>query len=180
MNNIQEKIKKSSKVMATVSKISYISLMIGMFIPLSALVWVVVNPKADILAIKGLKFISMQGQYLHSTEEVIAEMCTVIVAGIFILFILMTAYRMFRSINTDILPFSKTNATRMKKIGIIIMIYSFVVPVARAGFYKIFVLESNIQITFDIPFVLLALIFIFIATVFDYGAELQRQSDETL
>lgn len=60
------------------------------------------------------------------------------------------------------------------------MVYAFVLPIARAGFYASFSPNTAVQTTFDIPFIVLALVFIFIATVFDYGAELQRQSDETL
>ncbi len=180
MSNIQERIKHSSRIMAIILKILCVSLVIGMCIPIAILIWIAMNPNKDILTASKMKFVSMQGQLLSSSSNVIAEMATIIVAGIFIFSILFTAYRMFKAISADILPFSMENSARLKKIGISLMVYSFVLPIARAGFYASFSPNTAVQTTFDIPFIVLALVFIFIARVFDYGAELQRQSDETL
>lgn len=180
MNEIQEKIKRSSRIMAIIVKVLYISLIIGMCVPIAIVIWVASNPGMDTLSVGKIKVLSMQGQLLSSASDVMAEMCTIIVAGIFLFFILLTAYRIFRSIAETVLPFSIENSARLKKIGINLMVYSFVLPIARAGFYASFSSNKAIQTTFDIPFIALALVFIFIALVFDYGAELQRQSDETL
>ncbi len=60
------------------------------------------------------------------------------------------------------------------------MIYSFVLPIARAGFYKTFAPQLNNQISFNISLIILSLLFVFMAIIFEYGTELQKMSDETL
>lgn len=181
MNELQQKIKRSSGIMATIVKVLYVSLIIGICIPIAIIIWAASNPGRDMSGMDAVRILSMLGQPLSSTSDVIAEMCTIIMAGIFIFFILKTANGLFRAIAEDALPFRKENSARLKKIGIGLLTYSFVLPIARAGFYASFgSADTAVQTTFDVPFIVLALVFIFIARVFDYGAELQRQSDETL
>lgn len=180
MNSIQEKIQKNSKVMAIVLKVISISLILGICVPIAFLIWIAIKPDANITSITGLDIYSATGQALSSTGEVIAEMCTIIVSGLFVLSMFTTAYHMFKSISKDIAPFSKSNVKKLKRIGTVLLVYTFVVPIARAGFYRSFAPTIDTKTSFDVSFVLLALIFFFIATVFDYGAELQRESDELL
>lgn len=180
MNSIQIKIQKSSKTMAIILKILCILLVIGIGIPIVTLIWVTLEPNVNITSIRGLNFYSSAGTILESKGEVIAEMCTIIVSGILMFFMLATSYCMFKSINTDIAPFSKPNVQRLKNLGILLLVYALVVPIARTGFYSTFAPTINIHSSFNISFAVLALSFFFIAKVFEYGAELQRQSDETL
>lgn len=180
MNDIKEKICRVSKIMAIVAKVLYISLVVGMCVPVITLIWHYISPNTNIVAVNALGFYSSTGQRLGTTGEVIAEMWTIIIAGIFVFNILLIAYRMFKSISIDIMPFSQENAKRLKKIGALLMIYSLVEPIAREGFYSSFAPEITMQSSFNIGSVILALLFFFIAVIFDYGAELQRFSDETL
>lgn len=180
MNSIQEKIQKSSKIMAIILKVLIISLVVGICVPIGTIIWISKESNVNIVSMKGLAFYSSTGQILGSTGEVIAEMCTIIVSAIFVLFILITAYGMFKSTSRDIGPFSKSNVKRLKNIGITLLIYSLVVPIARAGFYGSFAPEINIKSSPNMSFVVIALVFFFMAIVFGYGAELQRQYDETL
>lgn len=180
MNSIQEKIRKKSKVMAIVLNVMSISLIVGMVVPIAFLIWIAIKPDLDITSITGLGVYSTTGQALDSTGEVIAEMCTIIVSGIFVLSMFRTAYHMFKLISKDISPFNRFIAKKLKTIGIVLLVYVFVVPIARVGFYSSFAPTIDMKTSFDVSFVLLALLFFFIATVFDYGAELQRESDELL
>ena len=180
MENIQQKIKKSSKGMMIFIRILCISLIIGLCVPVFTLVYLAVNPETDFFTSGSLNFYSTTGLELKTTGAVNAEMCSLIVSGIFIFGMLLNAYNMFKSINADIKPFSQPNAKRLKKIGVILIVYSFVVPIARDGFYRTLARYMNIRSSFEISFVALALLFFFIAMIFDYGSELQRQSDETL
>lgn len=180
MNSIQEKIQKNSKVMAIVLKVISISLIIGICVPVAFLIWIAVKPDVNITSIAGLDIYAATGQALTSTGEVIAEMCTIIVSGILVLRMFIKAYRMLNSISKEAAPFSKSNVNKIKGIGTLLLVYAFVVPIARAGFYRSFAPTINTKTSFDVSFVLLALMFFFIATVFDYGAELQRESDELL
>jgi hypothetical protein len=179
MNTIQEKIVKSSKIMAIVLKAVCILLIIGLVVPIATIIWIQVDPNADINPVNG-GFYSITGMPMESTGEVIAEMCTIILMAAFMLAIFIIAYSMFRTIIKDAVPFTRTNAKSIKKISVLLFIYSIVVPIARTGFYRTFAPSIDYRGSFDETFLLLALIFYFISIVFDYGAELQRQSDELL
>lgn len=180
MNAIQEKIQKNSKVMAVVLKILSITLTLGLFIPIAILIWIAVNSDSNVLITKGWGVYSTTGKALQSIGEVKAEMYTIIASGLLFLAMFLKAYSMFRSINTDLAPFSKSNAVRLKHIGIILMIYAIVIPIIRLELYRLFAPDINMNSSIDAPYVVLSLLFFFISLLFDYGAELQRESDELL
>lgn len=180
MNSLKDKIQKSSKTMAIITKVLCVSVIIGLCIPIIVLVWYAIAPDTNFFALHELGFYSSTGRLLASTGELIAEMFTIIVAGAFVLSILLTAYRIFYSIGKDIMPFSQENAKRLKKIAMLLLIYSIVGPVSKAGFYASFTPQIKIQSSLNVVSIILAFIFLFVSVVFAYGAELQRQYDETL
>lgn len=180
MNDTQKKIYKFSKIMAIITKVLCISLIIGMFMPITVLTLYFIAPDTNFTATQGLGFYSMTGLLLGTTGEVIAEMWTIIASGSLVFFVLLITYRIFKSISMNIIPFSQKNAERFKKIGVLLLAYSIVEPVSRMGFYSIFAPENKMQSSLNIVSIIIALIFFFIAILFDYGAELQRLSDETL
>ncbi|HHV11388.1 MAG TPA: DUF2975 domain-containing protein [Clostridiales bacterium] len=180
MNSIQNKIQKSSKAMAVILKIMYISIIVGLCIPIGTLIWVSADPNINFNLIRGVHFYSAVGMAINSRGEVIAEMCIIILMGVWMCYIFMVAYKMFKSISKDMAPFSMANVKNLKKIGSLLLIYAFVTPIAKVGFYRTFASATDIQFSFDFSFIVLSLSFFFIATVFDYGAELQKETDELL
>ena len=180
MNELQIKIQKNSKTMAKILLILCILLVLGLCIPIISLVWISTNPDINLTTEKGIHFYSIAGMVVSTKGEVIAEMCTVILIGIWMLYLFNIAYHMFRAISRVGSPFHKDNASKLKKIGILLFLYAFLVPIARRGFYSSFAPAVDLRISVDAPFVVLALSFYFIAIVFDYGAELQKENDELL
>jgi hypothetical protein len=180
MNNLQSKIQKSSKTMAIILRIMCILLIVGLCIPIGTLVWISIDPNVNFNLEKGIHFYSIVGMAISTKGEVMAEMSTIILIGVWMCYIFKIAYNMFISISKDCAPFNKVNVNRLKKIGSLLLIYAFIVPIAKLGFYRTFAAAIDIQLSFDFSFVVLALSFFFIATVFDYGAELQRETDELL
>lgn len=180
MNILKDKIQKSSKTMAIITKVLCISLIIGLCIPITVLIWYAAAPNTNFFALHELGFYSSTGQLLTSTGELVAEMFTIIVSGVFVLCILLIANRIFHSIGKNFMPFSQENAKGLKKIAILLLIYSIVEPISKAGFYSYFSPQIQMQLSLNIVSIILALIFFFVSVVFAYGAELQRQFDETL
>lgn len=180
MEDIKFKIRKNSKIMVTITRILCILLIIGLCIPISVLMSHVLAPNTHLLSLKGIHFYSSTGELMTTTNEIIAEMSSIILSSVFILFVLLLAYQIFKSISLDAIPFSQANAIRLKKIAIVLVIYSIVQPISRAWFYTIFAPEITIQVSLNVISTILSLIFFFISIVFTYGAELQRLSDETL
>ncbi len=180
MDSLKDRIQKSSRTMALITKVLCISVIIGLCVPITVLVWYAVAPNTNFLALHGLGFYSSTGQLVESTGELIAEMFTIIVSGVFVLSILRIANRIFHSIGIDVMPFSRENAQNLKKIAKVLLVYSIVEPISKAGFYSSFVPEAQMQSSLNIVSIILAFVFFFVSVVFAYGAELQRQFDETL
>lgn len=180
MNSLKEKIQKSSRTMAIITKVLCILLIVGLCIPIGILVWYAAAPDSNFFALRGLRFYSSAGQMMTSSGEILAETCGIILAGGFILYSLMVALRIFNAVKTDMMPFSQENTKGLKKIATALLIYSILEPISKACFYGIFAPEIAIQTSINIVTFMLALIFFFISVVFSYGAELQKNFDETL
>jgi hypothetical protein len=180
MNAIKQRIKKSSKIMVIITLVLCISLIVGLCVPVTFLIWHAIAPNADLSSLNGISFYSSAGQLMTTTNELVAEMYTILVSGVLILFVLFLALRIFQSISKDVIPFSQDNAKRLKEIAIVLVVYAIVQPIARACFYSIFNPEMVIRSSFNVVSIILAFIFFFISVLFAYGAELQRLSDETL
>lgn len=180
MEVVKMKIKKSSKAISIALKVIYITMIVGIFVPISTLVLAYTKPEVCLTSINKLSFYSSSGRILESSGEVIAEMSSIIVSTVLIFFMIIEAYKLFNSIYKNLLPFSKANVKKLKNIGVLLLVYSFVMPIAKTGFYSSFAPQVSTRFSIDFPFLVLAFIFFFIGKVFEYGAELQRQWDETL
>lgn len=180
MNSLTEKIRKSSRSMAIITKVLCISLIVGLCIPIGILIWYVVEPNVDFFALRGLRFYSSTGQMLTSSGEIVAETLRIILAGGFFLYSLLVALRIFDSVKIDAMPFSVGNIKRLKTIAIGLLIFTIIEPISKAVFYGIFASEITMQASVNVVTVMLALMFFFISVVFSYGIELQKHFDETL
>lgn len=179
MSQIQNKICKSSKIIATIFKIMLIALSIAIIIPIITLIWISINPNVEVVS-SSLKFYSGMGISLTTRGEVIAEMSAVIVSSVLMLRLFFIAYRVFSKISKDSTPFSQFSVFSLKKIGKLMILYSFLVPLLRFIFYSAFSPATDNMSFLNVEYAMLALIFFFLTIIFQYGAELQRQSDETL
>lgn len=180
MERLREKIYRHSKGMAAVTKVLCILLVIGLCIPVATVVWYAVSPNTDFFALKSLSFYSATGRSMASSGELMGEMCTIMVSGVFLLYILFLAYRIFESITKEMMPFAEQNVKRFKKIALVLLVYAIIQPISRAVFYRLFAPELALHISLNTVSIILALMFFFLSVVFAYGAELQKLSDETL
>ena len=176
MNKLEGNLKRSSGVITIILIILEVSIVIGICISLALTIWVL-NGMADSNMLHQLL---LQGLRVQSNGEIAAELCTNAVSSLFLLFMLLTAYPIFRSIRNDVSPFSTKSTKRLKKVAVMAFVYALVSPIARAGFYGTFAAKTGLSKMMNPDFIVLAIILFAVAVVFDYGAELQRQSDETL
>lgn len=116
--------------------------------------------------------------------EATAEFCTYIIFCAFVMGILIKFYKIFHLASIDGRPFSKSIATKIKSIGVTILVASVVVPLVEKMLLMRYAEKSFAtavsSIAAPLPFVMLAIVFFFFSVLFSYGAELQQQSDETL
>jgi len=108
---------------------------------------------------------------------VVVLMCVPLMASMFFL-----AYKLFGNIGTSQTPFSMENVKILKWISYLMLI--FAIPVTLAA-EALFMLYSSwdvftMQWGGGLPLVFVAVLFYFMAHIFEYGAALQKESDETL
>lgn len=113
---------------------------------------------------------------------VVASTLTGIVLNAFTISVLARFLRIFSSAAKEGTPFTAANARQLKRTGVTILVGSIIVPMTQRIFLA-FLAPEAINSASDriaLPFVALAVVFIFFSFIFRYGTELQQQSDETL
>ena len=117
----------------------------------------------------------------NTVQETLIPLFSGMVAeGIVVVFILYYLGAIFKSIRNDNSPFDLFNVNCLKKAAFGIIILTFLPFLVEAGvmhLLKMTVVSSQI---INLNFLAFAFFFYCLAYVFEYGAELQRQSDETL
>jgi len=97
------------------------------------------------------------------------------------IFIFLYAYKLFSNISTSHTPFDMENAKILKKISYVMLILAIPVSIINAILMAVFASGSSGMTEMNnLIFVLVAILFYFLALIFEYGASLQKESDETL
>ena len=102
--------------------------------------------------------------------------------------ILLTAQKMTSVIAHDGQPFSENISCRLKKISILLILLALIPPFVNIILKSVFISGGLLpgyflnvqQIVYSVSDIFTAAILFIIAKVFEYGCELQRESDETL
>ena len=92
-----------------------------------------------------------------------------IVYWVIISFILLYASRIFKELSAKAIPFSESISKNIKVIAWLTL---------SSGLPKL--ISNGFHFSFDIPYIILTLVFFSLAYVFEYGCKLQQLSDETL
>jgi magnesium-transporting ATPase (P-type) len=106
----------------------------------------------------------------------IACVCIPLVAAMFFL-----AYRLFRNIGGSHTPFDAENVKILKLISYLLMIIAIPVSIIASSVLIMYTSWSDGNIAWGgFGLVIVAVMFYFMAHIFEYGAALQKESDETL
>lgn len=180
MNPIQLKIKRTSKVVAVFAKILYITLIVAVCVELTGIIWQALAPDSGSFMLGTLRVLSPIANQGHLTADEMAKLFAGVINYGFLTTVVVLVYLIFRDISRDTTPFSTKHTKKMRRIGRLLIIDSLVVPIAEAGISK--TLGGTAQVTYDFSgeLIVLGLILYCFALFFEYGAQLQQQSDETL
>ena len=180
MSDIKQKIIKTSKAVA-------IALKIGWILTIVAMVAILIGIGVLVLASSGVSY-SLQQALTIASQSASASGITVsnlvVAAGlgiiqlIFIFMILFTLYQIFSAISRDYTPFTEGNGKRMRKAAIWTVGMCVVACVTDGIADKLLTGEATFGLNF--VWIILAAVIYCIALIFDYGCQLQQQSDETL
>lgn len=180
MNMLQEKIKKSSKILVFVLRIAAILISITAAICLVGLL-IVLLAEGDVRA-SFLQAVSLPTRYGSAIDfpPVILSLLFAIelVTCLFMVVILWYLLPIFQSIGHSGAPFQLQHGRRLNKIARAVVGLSMLRP-AVDGLLE-YVAFGKFFWEFDLFGVTVAVVLYVLALIFDYGCHLQQQSDETL
>lgn len=178
MNAIQKKIQVTSRVVAVLTKILYIAMIVAVCFVLAGLIWIMASPDIDSITLGPIKIISPFS--LAAGAGISAEEIAGVVSQCFFIAILILANRIFRNISHEYSPFTQKTVKGMKRIAILILVDSIAAPRIDFEVKNTILSATNNAYNFNIELFILAIIMYSFSLIFQYGVELQQQSDETL
>jgi len=180
MNDIQEKIANTGKmvsvmlfIVCALSAIAMISFLAGIGVILFS------NEAlpASLQAYFGGAASAISVELLQADTLILLFIFGVIRSGI-IFSLLFILHRIFSDISRSYTPFEKKQARRMKKVAVIALILGISEYVFESIAQS--VLNRATAGSIDLIWFVLAVVIYCMAQIFDYGCQLQSQSDETL
>lgn len=177
MKTVQEKIQKSSRIISVFLKISEVAAIVGAVLSAAALVCVLAD-RQDLV-----RFFVDVGEIAdpQSAAVLVPWLLTCLVGAMAITAAMCEPlYRMFRDISREGTPFAPKHARRIKMVAWI----ALVLPIVEGSLGNIHEAlltgEAMVQIGVDMMWLIFAGIIYCLAYIFDYGCQLQQESDETL
>lgn len=139
---------------------------------------VIVDVEADAEAnTLNVKFASEPTNMFNATKIVIfvlLQLLLMVVNFITITFIV----KLCKEFKTCETPFAEGVIKRIKQVGFSLIPWCIVYPTAEAA--ADFMVTNNLNISIDIGMIIMVLVVLALAYIFQYGAMLQQESDETL
>lgn len=91
-----------------------------------------------------------------------------------------TAAAVFREISESHTPFVGRNSDRIMLMGHVVMFMAIAMPIAKAVASSLTSIDYHLDVARILMMVIIAVMAYCVALIFDYGAQLQKESDETL
>lgn len=178
MNAIQKKIQVTSRVVAILTKILYIAMIVAVCFEATGIIWLTVSPEVSSIVLGGIKIISPFS--LANDVGIGTDLLTGVASQCFFIAILVSANRIFRNISREYSPFTQKTVKGMRRIAILLLIDSIVAPHVDFAIKKAISLATGTLYNFSDELNILAIVLYCFSLIFQYGVELQQQSDETL
>lgn len=176
MNTKKEKILKMSKILDAFLKIGAIMAIMGI---VGMIIAVIMAPSLGVttFSISGI----WGGAPINAgLDEFRAVMISQMLGMAVVVAILFIASFIFKDMSRASTPFTQKNANRLKVIALLAAGFSLIVQPVRMLLTLLFFPAANLHVSINLGYLIFAIMFFCLALVFEYGAELQQQSDETL
>ena len=116
-----------------------------------------------------------------NVDEIRAILVPEILNGTLMASILFVASSIFKDMSHAHTPFIQKNAIRLKVISLFLIAFGVLIQPLRMLLVLVYVSpQSDIFFSINLGYLVFAAVFFSLALIFEYGAELQRESDETL
>ena len=182
VGNQTEKILKVSKILNILLMIGGIVLILAMVLQI---VLVIIAPSLDIEA--DANIIDVWGANMimdGSLDNFRALMIVTMLSAGIMAAILFVASFVFKDIRREGTPFAKKNSNKIKVLSLLILAKAIIIPPLQCLAVIILTSMDDASTLFDfnldLGYLVVAAVFFCLALIFEYGAELQRQADETL
>ncbi|MCX7884188.1 MAG: DUF2975 domain-containing protein [Caloramator sp.] len=200
MNQIKnfEKFKKITKALRIISQIFYtisigggvLSLLAAIFISILLKSPYILSPKSRLsfsITANNIVELKFDNALLSNVDVKPIIIFTLIMASVVLLIfasILKQTIQILRSVENDT-PFAVENATRLNKIGIILIVSSFVIRIfeflsANTLINSINLPNVTVNYSVDITMLFLGVLLLVLSGIFSYGNYLQKEYDETV
>lgn len=180
MNIIETKISKTSKRISIFLKIGSFIMLILAALAVVAIGFIAFsNSEVKTSFLAEFNLITKSGITLEVVPEHLFVMFILMMLySVFMFFVLYIAHSIFRDVSIENTPFNHKHVVRIKIIAIMIIVISIIGSFSNGLFYLFS--ASSLECRADVGGIILGIIVYCLALFFDYGCELQRQSDETL
>lgn len=185
MNETQVKIQKMSKALSVIAKVLIVCIYVAFGFEIVALICLALGNTAEPLlvfngtAVYGPFPTEMFNNY--SMLDLVVAVIGYIAMQAFFLPMLFNANAIFKDLSVEPLPFQMKHAKRLNKIAVMTILVSIIPATVQSIIYMIFAPNSNSNIDgFGMIGIAVAVLFFFLAKIFEYGVSLQQQADETL
>jgi hypothetical protein len=199
MNEKMKKMKKVSRILKIVAKIGSVFSMIGivaLIIAIASTPYILGEARSELSG-----YIEEHGEpismkFFDETEVIelkpmldnfsntklsimIISILLMPTTGLILVYLLLEkVHKLFNNIYKEETPFTEINVKHVKSISIIIL--ALIIAPIFLGLIFQAIAGINLNISIDLMGVIYALVVIALGYIFEYGYELQKQSDETL
>ncbi|MGG4195829.1 DUF2975 domain-containing protein [Paenibacillus jamilae] len=176
------KIQKTSKILAVCLRMLCIMLLLVTVAEIAAILWLSQMSGDEIPA----AISTMSSIFLHtdnsdySKSDLIITFSGEVVRLCLIMVILFIARRIFKDISKDYTPFVAKHMKRLKRISLLIAGIAIIPGFVEIAMIQMVTPAARVNVSFELFYILVAVVFFCLAQIFDYGRMLQQQSDETL
>lgn len=180
MNITQTKIQNTSKKISTLLKIGWVIMLIITILALFSLaVLFFSNDETKISFLSAFDVTSQSGSLINLSSSILFIMfISTILYSTCMSIILYTAHLIFKNVSEEGTPFNHEHIGRIKIIAFMVIGLSILESFSD-GLLSLFT-DNNIMLNIDFNGIILGIIIYCLALFFDYGCQLQKQSDETL
>ena len=184
MSQKQQAMKKLSKVAYIITKVLQIVIYVAIGIMLASLIYMLAASTEQSIEIVTTGAVTVYSGIIADIdmgrEETICLLSSSIVYAIIITATLHYLGAVFKSTCNEGSPFDPNNVKRLKRAAISIVLLSVIPAIVEVATESLMGTLGLISLHVDVVYIALAFFFFCLAYIFEYGAELQKQSDETL
>ena len=179
MSEALNKLTKVSRFVGSVTTVLMVALTVAMIVAVVAIIAVALNP--DIVN----SVIEYAGNTINIDDIDTTAAAAILLATVLVLMPLMIAImyfvrRMFNNIHENNTPFTDDNAKCLVNIALLTVACTIAAPILDYALQTVIDTASYQAYSFSAFPLLVALLLYFLSLVFKYGAELQKESNETL